>query len=120
MKELLGWYGYDSHTPTDIAASNSSNMSHDLTSTISNDIGSTVTMLMNSTRQRTTLLTDKLNNTNGMMDNVDLTRNMNCADKSGWYTHIFARIIIIINDSSHTDDIDGKTSFLVGNFQLLP
>lgn len=94
MRELLGWYGYGGHKSTDIATSNSSNSSamalpHDLTSTVSNDISTTVTMLMNK-RHRNTLSTDKMNNGNSIMENVDLTnavqnKNATSADKQGWY-----------------------------------
>lgn len=103
MRELLGWYGYGSHKSTDIATSNSSNFSamalpHDLTSTISNDIGTTVTMLMNK-RHRTTQSTDNMNNGNSITENVDLTnamqnKNTMCADKQGSY--IF-RMLLIFN-----------------------
>lgn len=94
MKELLGWYGYDSHEPIDIVTSNSSNLSamaltHDLPSTIANDIGTTVTMLM-SKRHRNAQSTDKMNNGNAVMENVDLTnavpfKNAASADKQGTY-----------------------------------
>lgn len=95
MRELLGWYGYCSQKSTDIATSNSSNLSamalpHDLTSTISNDIGTTVTMLMNK-RHRNTPSTDKISNRNSLTENVDLTnavqcRNTTSADKQGWFS----------------------------------
>lgn len=95
MKELLGWYGYGgTHESTDIVASNSSKLSsmalpHDLTSTISNDISTTVTMLVNK-RHRNTLLTDKMHNSNIIMENVDLinsvqNKNANIIDKQGGY-----------------------------------
>lgn len=109
MKELLGWYGYGSHESADIVSSNTSNltaiaMPHDLTSSISNDIGTNVTMLMNK-RHGNTPLTDQMNSNSKMiMEKGDLTnaaQNKSAigADKQGSYSFV---VVVVVVDGCYS------------------